>query len=155
MPGADPGAGTAVPPSGDALDWYATVAQLDLAGMVGALAKNLVCVASAPERLHFKLAPSHSALLSDGTRAKLTEALSAVAGAQLRVDIELGETDSETPAQRDARIRAVERKAAQDAVASDPLVQALCQRFDAEVMPDSVEPVSTGTPMSQTAPPND
>jgi hypothetical protein len=45
---------------------------------------------------------------------------------------------AETPAQREARERCARQAAAEADIAVDPLVRALQENFDAEIVPDSI-----------------
>jgi DNA polymerase-3 subunit gamma/tau len=70
----------------------------------------------------------------------LEQALGEALGREVRLTIEVGKVESETPAARDAREADERQQAAEKSIASDPHVQALREAFGAEVEPGSVRP---------------
>ena len=90
---------------------------------------------------HWKLvlAEGHDLLLRDNTRASVQDMVSEYMGREVRVDIVIGKTDQETPAERRVRLDAVRQREAEEAVESDETVQSLLRVFDAKV--GSVQPL--------------
>jgi len=125
------------------LDWEATVAQLGLRGLAAELAAHTAPVDFAGERLRLALGSDYAHLANDRYRQRLEQALQQHWQHSVRVELvdADGQADKgETPAGAEQRRHASQREAAREAIDSDPVVQALRQRFDAEVQSDSIEP---------------
>jgi DNA polymerase-3 subunit gamma/tau len=60
---------------------------------------------------------------------------------KLRLEIDVGITESETPAERKVRLSDERYLKARESIANDPLVQALQDGLGAEVDDDSVRPL--------------
>ena len=71
---------------------------------------------------------------------RLAQALSRALGENVRVEIEIVEAPTETLAADRARQSASELEAARAALADDPAVRALQERFGATLHPESVRP---------------
>ncbi len=90
----------------------------------------------------WRLRVERESLRAPAQRDKLEAALVAHVGRPLRLDVEAGPA-SDTPAQRDAALRAARQAAAEQAIAGDPLVQSLMQRYKtARIVPGSVKPAA-------------
>ncbi len=134
-------AGPAASGADAAGSWPELVATLPN-GMARMLAQHCELVERTAERLRLRLPPAHGHLLSGNVQERLRAALAELAGRPgLKLAVELGETRSETPAESQARESAGRRRAAVEAIETDPNVSALCEAFDATVVPDSIEPL--------------
>jgi DNA polymerase-3 subunit gamma/tau len=131
-----------VPPSSAATidDWAAVLAALDLDGPTRMLAQNCSWVGRAAGVVRLALDPRNAGARTRAREEKLAQALSRHFGEALRVDIDSAAAPAETPAQAGERATQEALAAARAALAADPTVQALQQRFGATVNPDSVRP---------------
>lgn len=123
-----------------AVDWHQLVAALDLSGMAKALADHCDWGGREGERVTLKIEQGHDHLMNDNVLVRLEEALSAYFGSTLRLHLQVGEVSSETPAAAAERAAAERQSAAEQAIESDPNIQALKATFDAEIVPDSIRP---------------
>ncbi len=128
----------ATAPAGD--DWAAIVAELGLGGMTRELALNCTLVRRDGPCFVLELDPKHRQLKSERVLAGLREAIARRFGNEARVSVEVGEGARETPARAQARAVEERHAAARAAIESDPGVRGLMERFDARVIPESVEP---------------
>ncbi len=130
-------AGTATP-SGE---WAALLGQLDLQGAARQLASHCALLGREGARVKLALDPHSRSLRTASLEDKLAQALSRHFGETIRLEIVMAPDSAETPAQ--ARQRAVREQAdaARQAFQSDPGVQGFRERFDAEVIPETVRPV--------------
>ncbi len=119
-------------------DWRALVPALDLDGPAKMLALNCSLVARESGLLRLSLDPHKAAARTRGREDKLAQALSKYLGESVRVEISLGEVAAETPAQTRERATRDSLAAAHAALAADPAVRSLQERFGATVSPDSV-----------------
>ena len=134
-------AGPAVAPVLDLAQWRAAVEAAGLRGPLRELATHAVPLGLVQGRLRLGLAAAHDHFRSDGLVRQLAEALAPAFGAALQIAFEAIEP-SVAPS-----LAAVERGeqqrrqgAAEAAIAADPLVQDLMNRFDARVVPNSTRP---------------
>jgi DNA polymerase III subunit gamma/tau len=90
-----------------------------------------------------RLASTHHHLLemNVGATARLAELLTAKAGRALRVRVDIGAIERETPAQRHEVERRARHAAAVEALESDPFVCEVIERFDARFVEESVRPL--------------
>ena len=79
----------------------------------------------------------------------LGESLSEYFAEELRVEIAVGAAEAETPTQMEARQETEELEAARVGLEADPNVKALKDMFGAELVADSVEPISNKSAISQ------
>ena len=142
--------GTAAGADGTALDWGATVAALGLRGLAGELGANTVLLDIDDERVRLALAPEHSHLGGERYRRRLEEALGEHLGRPLRVELSQERPgDAESPAEIERRHQETRRQQAEQAIAEDPVVQALQDRFGARVEAGSVQPAEPGADPSE------
>ena len=122
----------------DFSDWHGFVASLGLKGMAAQLADNCVFDSWDGKQLGLRLDPVCVGLIGSLAEQRLQEAVSGAAGqtVSLRLTAETG--DEETPAQRAAREAGARQAATEADMAADPLVTAMQESFDAEIVPDSI-----------------
>jgi DNA polymerase-3 subunit gamma/tau len=133
------------PPAGNReLDWERTVAALGLRGLAGELGANTVCQGMEDDRVRLALAPEHAHLGEERYRERLEEALSQYLGRTVRIELSRERPETETPADAGRRRADEQRAEAERAIAADPVVQALQDRFGAEVEDGSVQPLDPG-----------
>ena len=123
-----------------ATEWSALVAALDLDGPTRMLALNCVLLAREPGVLRLRLDARNVGAHTRTREEKLTQALARHYGAQLHLDITVGEPGAETPAQAGERAEQESLAVARSAFAGEPVVRALQERFGATINPDSVRP---------------
>ena len=141
--GATPGAAPARPPAVSTAraavpTWIEMIAALELDGPTRMLAQNCVLLSRAPGVLRLQLDPRQQGARTRSREEKLTQALARYLGVPLHLDIEVGESIAETPAQAGERQNQEALAAARTQLLAEPTVQALQERFAATLNPDSV-----------------
>ncbi|TAN31074.1 MAG: DNA polymerase III subunit gamma/tau [Castellaniella sp.] len=121
-----------------AADWPALAASLPVGGAARALAVNSEWLAGDERQIRLRVA-IHS-LVESSSQDRLRTMLSEHFGRVLRLDVEYGDTGEDTAYAVDQAERGRRQQAAEEAVAQDPLVQALVREFAARVVPGSVQP---------------
>jgi DNA polymerase-3 subunit gamma/tau len=159
-PAAEPGVSASVepavtpqaaPPSdpaaaGEISDWNRTVVALGLRGLAGELGANTVLLGVEDDRVRLALAPENAHLGGERYRKRLEEALGEHLGRAVRVELSQEvPAGTETPADTERRHSEERRRQAEQAIADDPVVQALQERFGARVEAGSVHPADPGT----------
>ena len=124
--------------------WGEALRTLDLVGVTLEVAQHCVPLGDEGDRIRFALAPEAEPLYAPIHEARLAEALSARRGRSVRVQLEIAGAEAETPAQRAARGRAEAQAAAEQAIESDPEVQALQAQLGARIIPGSLRPREDG-----------
>ena len=109
--------------------------------MVKQLAVNCVLESHQGNEMKLTLNKEFGQLLNPSLQGKLQDALSSFLGDKVRLDITQGKAAVETPAQTSARNVAQKQQDAEQAINTDPVVQALKDNFDASVVPNSVQPL--------------
>jgi DNA polymerase-3 subunit gamma/tau len=122
-------------------DWAGIVAALNLRGIAQQLAANCALQKRDVNAIHLTLDAAHSQLHSKQQEERLQQALQEHFGTPLRLVLQVGAPDNETPAQRAAREAAERQQAAQQAIEQDPSVRALQDAFNARIQPESVRPI--------------
>ncbi len=143
--------GNAVPPiltaenpereGGKEPDWADVVGSLGVTGLAREMAVNSVMVEKEGNRIRLRLSPGHGHLHGKAREAQLQKALSGYYKESVRVVVEVGQQKEETPAMRQQRESEQRHQAAVNIIEADPKVQELRDRFDAEIVRDSVRPV--------------
>ena len=131
---------TGVAPAPGELDWHALVARLGLKGIARQLADNCDLVSHGEGRLELRLDPACQNLRVAMAEQRLLKALRAELGEATEIQIQVAVPEAETPARRAAREQAERQREAERRFAADPLVDALGDALDAEVVPGSVRP---------------
>ena len=132
---------TATPVAAD--DWHQIVAGLQLSGMMHQLVAHCVMLELTDDQIHLALATTSAPLLNKEREASLRKALEAYFERPLKLQIEIKDSDGESPAAREARLQAERQAAAEAAIESDPNVQSILDAFDGQVRPNSVQPTET------------
>jgi DNA polymerase-3 subunit gamma/tau len=128
----------ATPPSGD---WPALIDALQLRGMVRQLAENCTLAEQTEALVHLRLDPAHGHLHSPALEKKLSEALNAQFGRDMKLRIDAEAASEETPAQKQARLARERQQAAERSIAEDDNIRNLEETFGAQVQRDTVRPV--------------
>jgi DNA polymerase-3 subunit gamma/tau len=145
-PSAIPPAAAAFAPAATAAaavdeDWHALVARLPLTGMVKQLAQHCELSERTESVIRLRLAPVHKHLLGKPQQDKLQAELQACCGRSLRLEIDVAELATETPA---ARSRNLQRERQERAIASieqDSFVRDVVDLFDASIDESTIKPV--------------
>ena len=131
-------ASSSQPPSEN---WSEVVGALDLKGVARELAANCALRRREGNAVHLVLDKAHAQLRSPNTEQRLTQALQRYYGAPVQLVFHDGEPETDTPARQRARQASELQQAAEQAIAQDGVVKALCETFSARVRPDSIEPI--------------
>ncbi len=124
------------PPPGTAADggfdgdWFGLTRRLN--GAVKQLASLCELTSHAPGVLGLRLPEAHKGLL-DGFGDKLRLAIREQLGSETRVDIELGRTQGDSPAEITARAKAARQSEAEASIYADPFVQAMIEQGGATI----------------------
>ncbi len=121
-------------------DWPKIVNELKLGGMAKMLADHCECVSCEGDALVLRVGDAHKHLLDRAYQDKLTGALRARLGANLKVKFEIGEQAEQTPQQIRTRERDARQRDAVAAIESDPFVRELVENFDAKIIESTIQP---------------
>jgi DNA polymerase-3 subunit gamma/tau len=122
-------------------NWAGLVEAMNLRGMVKQLAVNCTLKEKNATEVQLILSKEKEQLLTPGLQAKLQDALCNGLQQKLKLKISLGVSDTESPAQTLARNQAERQQSAEQSIERDPMVQALKENFNAQLVPNSVKPV--------------
>ncbi len=137
---AEPGMAPVAAPGADATNWHAILEQLDVGGLARSLAQHCEKVSFAGDVMRLRLAPGHRQLLLTSAPAdKLQSALSGRFDRQIRLQVDLGETIGETPAQRLEVERLMRHAQALESLEQDGFVREVIDIFDATLIEASIK----------------
>jgi len=122
-------------------NWAGLVEAMNLRGMVKQLAVNCTLKEKSATEVQLMLSKEKEQLLTPGLQARLQDALCNGLQQKLKLKITLGVSDTESPAQTQARTQAERQQSAEQSIEQDPMVQALKENFNAQLVPNSVKPV--------------
>src|SRR5262245_35916192 len=122
--------------------WRAMIASLDTQGAARQLAINCTLVAQEQGLLRLLLDPRGVHFRTNQTEDTLARALSRVLGCDVRLQIELAEAVTQTPARELAQAAEERLQAARVELENDPTVRALKERLGATLIADSVKPLN-------------
>jgi DNA polymerase-3 subunit gamma/tau len=114
-------------------DWHQLVPQLKLTGLVKVLAEHCTVLEWTTEKIHLTLAVSQKPLLNKRHQERLGEALNHYFGKVFLLNITVGETNGETVAVRQQRIKNETEETIQKEITDDPAIQKLMQTFNAKI----------------------
>jgi len=123
-------------------EWGELVPMLGLTAVTKQLASNCSYVRREGAILYFTLDGRAESYLTRDREQKLAKALSEHFGEKLSVSIAVGAVEKETPVQVERRREIEEIDAARAGLEADPNIKALKDMFGAELVADSVEPLS-------------
>ncbi|MEM7252438.1 MAG: DNA polymerase III subunit gamma/tau [Pseudomonadota bacterium] len=118
--------------------WDEILRELKLVGLSAEVAANTALCPFDGEVVRLQISPTFAPMLVNDVRDRLVNALHARYD-QVAVRIDVQEPDGDTPAMIRARQNAESQSKAAEAIANDPNVQAILDRFDARVEPGSVK----------------
>ena len=118
--------------------WPLEFVNLGLSGILYNVVSHCECLKVTPTEAEFRLDETNASLFNDTHVAKFEAALNQAEGVERKIIVQLGEA-GQTPAkwlqQRDEQ----RLRVATEAIYGDPVVQALCKTFDAQVISDSIK----------------
>jgi len=135
---AAPGPGPSA--AGAAGDWPTLLARLELRGPARQLAGHCQLLAREGDNFRFLLDARAGSLHTRQVEDRFLQALRQLVGEGATLAIEQGGA-GDTPARRDEQARDERLVAARASLERDPNVQALRERFNAVLQPDSIKPV--------------
>lgn len=121
--------------------WTGIFQDLAIGGVLRNVAANLILLAVEGDCLKFRLDGRESALYAASHRGRLADALGAYFSRPVTVEISLGEVAGETPKAHSVRLAAERKAIAVQTLRDDPLVKNLVERFDGQLLEDTVNPV--------------
>ncbi len=119
-------------------NWPELLEQLELRGITRELARNSVLLRREQSTFHFCVDRAHAQLLNDRSQQALERAITAHFKQPMSVHFETGDAATTSPAGRSRQVAESRQATAEQAIRSDPKVQALCEAFDAEVAEQSI-----------------
>ncbi|MEO8103727.1 MAG: DNA polymerase III subunit gamma/tau [Betaproteobacteria bacterium] len=145
LPGEYTSTASAVPGKAIVLDgdWPAFVAMLNLTGLAGMLAKQCEFRSFVNGVLELALPSAQKHLADKAYQEKLKAELTPHLGANLRLNIRLGDVSGASLAAQQDRERSQQQRAAEAAIDEDPFIKNLQQEFGAEVVRTSIRPANS------------
>ncbi len=122
-------------------DWASLLRQLPLAGMERMLAHNCELVNWQDGRIELRVPHAQRHLNDRAYRDRLKAALEQHLGTRIRLDIEIGAGNGNTPAEIHDRENQRRFNEAAAALEGDPFVRDLLDNFDAKVVSSTIKPV--------------
>ncbi|RDV24684.1 DNA polymerase III subunit gamma/tau [Alteromonas aestuariivivens] len=117
--------------------WSALIESMDVAGLLKQIALH-AAFSQNGSQVSLELDSSQAHLLNDSALNQLTDALRAVLGPQIALDIRVGEP-KQTPFSLQQDINAMRQQYAEHVVQTDDIIQSIRNAFAASVMSDSVK----------------
>jgi DNA polymerase III subunit gamma/tau len=142
-------AATAERPGWKDPDWSALIASLGLSGATRLLASNCGYLRRDGDVLHLSLDKRSESVLTPQRKDMLAKALSKEFAEPLRVEIEIGNDEVETPVQAEAREADEQLAAARQSLEEDPNVRTLQDMFGATLNPETIEVVNRDNSANQ------
>lgn len=122
-------------------DWHAQVAKLPLTGMARQLAQHCELSQLTDASIHLRLSPVHKHLLGKAQQDKLQAELQTHYGRPLRLEIEVAEPASVTPAERNQTAQRERQDRAIASIEQDPFVREVVDLFDASIDESTIKPI--------------
>jgi len=121
-------------------DWAALLQQLDLAGMAKQFALNCTIYEQSEHKIILKVDEQHAKMLNDRLKIQIELALQKHFNSKIRLQIDIGKTEQETPAAADKRVTASKQQAAEEALMGDKNVHFIQAQFHAIIDKNSIKP---------------
>ncbi|MBI5901518.1 MAG: DNA polymerase III subunit gamma/tau [Rhodocyclales bacterium] len=122
-------------------DWHALVAQLPLTGMARQLAQHCELAERGEGVIRLRLAPLHRHLQGKAQQDKLQGELQTRFGRPLRLEIDVAEPATETPAERSRNAQRERQEKAIASIERDPFVRDVVDLFDASIDESTIKPI--------------
>ncbi|MEQ1555259.1 MAG: DNA polymerase III subunit gamma/tau C-terminal domain-containing protein, partial [Gallionella sp.] len=135
---------TIAPPlaAGELPDWANLLAQLNLQGLAGQLAKNCVLESLEGERLVLSLSAEHKGLQNNKVAfERLQAVLSDYFAKTMKIQIVLGQNSTATPAIVEQQVKSDRQQQANEAIATDDFVMAAQAELGAQLLNDSIRAI--------------
>jgi DNA polymerase-3 subunit gamma/tau len=126
----------------DNQDWHQIVSKLNLSGLVRTLAQHCELRRIDEAVCLLRLAPAHSHLQMKPSPERLEQALRDYFGRPIKLNIELAEQDSVTPAVAAGREKQDRLDQAVAAIEQDIFVRDLIETCDATLIDSSIQPIA-------------
>jgi DNA polymerase-3 subunit gamma/tau len=123
-------------------DWHACVGRLPLTGMAKQLAQHCELTERTGAAIVLRLSPTHKHLLGAAQQDKLQAELQKHFGGIPRLEIEVAEPASATPAERQRTAQRERQDRAVAAIEQDPFVREVVDLFDAAIDESTIKPVN-------------
>ncbi len=123
-------------------DWHAQVAKLSLTGMAKQLAQHCELTQLTDTAVLLRLSPVHKHLLGAAQQDKLQTELQSHYGRKLRLEIEVAELASMTPADRSRTAQRERQDRAIAAIEQDAFVREVVDLFDASIDESTIKSVN-------------
>jgi DNA polymerase-3 subunit gamma/tau len=121
-------------------EWVEIFGRLQLSGVTRTLAANCMLSSADADRWVLVLNEHHASLWNGTHETRIGEALTKEFGRQIKLQIEVGSTDRETPAEAQARQDGERKEQAITTIENDENVQQLIDTFDGTLDVDSIVP---------------
>ena len=125
----------------DALSWIPVYRSLPLGGVTRTIGSHCEYVAHGSGRIDLRLDERRSTLYNDTHRERIEKAVSEYFQQPVRLQVEVGVVQTETPAAWRERKISERLQQARNSIYSDANVQSLIDQFTAVVLDDSIQPV--------------
>ncbi|MCK5812951.1 MAG: DNA polymerase III subunit gamma/tau [Cocleimonas sp.] len=122
------------------LEWHNIVPRLNLTGRAAELITHCILNHREGTTVHLSLDKSGEDLLAKSTQLQIEMALTEYYNKPVKLLIETTKLNTETPAERTSRKRQERQQVAEDLMKNDPFVKDLQNRFNAQIVPNSVKP---------------
>ncbi len=124
-------------------NWDSVVAQLEIGGLVRQLAMHCTLTSHEGNLIELCLIQSHEQFINREREGQLQQALSNHFKCEVKLQIRIGESETENPMQIQQRLQAQKQQAAEQSIQNDPIVHAMQQLFSAEIITDSIRPTGS------------
>jgi DNA polymerase-3 subunit gamma/tau len=122
--------------------WEALVGALEVQGAARQLANHCSLLERDAQRIRLLLDKRGAHYRNPQTEEILARGLARVLGTEARLEIEIAESETDTPARQSARAAEERVEAARVELENDATVRALKERLGAAVLPDTIKPLS-------------
>ncbi len=122
------------------ISWEGLLAGLKLNGMAATLASHCVMVSLDEYRLCCLLSKAHAPLFNKVVAARIEQAICEYLNQKIKLEIEIGEVTSTTPAENRARVQTAAWAHAKETLEADPVVSGLKSTLGAKVDESSISP---------------
>jgi len=126
------------------MQWSEILSRLALAGVTQTLASNCSLAENTTEFIRLRLSEQHASLWNKTHEERIAKAVAGLIGREIRVEIEIGLIEDETPAQLAARQRDEIQAQAEDLMNKDSVVQTLIENFNGKLDQESITPIRSG-----------
>ncbi len=122
-------------------DWTTVVPGLKLGGFVKQLATNCSARECSSTCVRLMLAKVHASLYNEKLVQRLNDALNEYYGCSVKLIINIGEPEAETPAFQNERAQQEKQSAAQREIEEDATLKTMIDTFDGQIVSNSVQPL--------------